>query len=114
MDSSFKAALKASKEQHKPLFIYIGTDHCDECRKMHPVFLDSEVIAFYSANFVCYKMDPDIFSNNMRLTGWGIYQTPSFIYMNNKKYILYSMSGPQSIKDFLNTGKKVIKNIKDF
>jgi hypothetical protein len=34
--------------------------------------------------------------------------------MNNKKYILYSMSGPQSIKDFLNTGKKVIKNIKDF
>ena len=113
-ETNFKSALNASRKQHKPLFIYIGTEHCDECFKMKAVFKDSAVAAYYNANYVCLKMDPDNFSNNMRLTDWGIYQTPSFVYMNNRKYIYYSMSGAQTAKDLLNAGIKVMKNIKEF
>ena len=113
-DLGFKKALALSRKLHKPLFIYIGTDHCDECHKMKSVFENPDVAQYYNENYISVKMDPDNIGNNLRITDWGLYQTPSFVYMNNRKYIYYSMSGAQTSQEILAVGKKVIKNIKEF
>lgn len=109
LDLGFKQAFKLSKTQDKLLFIYIGTERCDICQRTKPSFHDAQVVEFFNAHFVSIMMDPDNVMNNLRIGNWGISQTPSFVFMNRKKTIVYKTSGFQSPAGLLTMGGNAIK-----
>ena len=96
LDLSFKKAYRLSKAENKPLFIYISTEHCDICLRTNHSFEDKQVAAFYNAHFVSIRLDPDNMANNLRIGNWGLSQTPSFVFLNRKKDVVYKTSGYES------------------
>jgi thioredoxin-related protein len=113
LDLSFKKAMKLSKQQHRPTFVFVSTDHCDICVKTKVSFLDPQVVEFYNSNFVSIKLDPDNIANNFRISAWDVNQTPGFIFLEDKKMVLFKSIGYQSPASLISLGNEALKKHKE-
>ena len=98
---SLKKACKLAKQINKPLFVFVGSQHCDICRHTKESFSYQYVADYYNEHFVNYIMDPDVLANNIRLGNWGIESIPTLVFMDSHKHIFYKVKGYQDPANML-------------
>src|SRR5437879_421291 len=77
-----ETAFKTAKEQHKPVFLDVGTEWCTACNLMEEnTYTDTTIIGIINRNFISIKADaeaqPDV---GARFLQWG---WPALIFLDS-------------------------------
>ncbi|WP_432221336.1 thioredoxin family protein [Flavobacterium sp. TMP13] len=99
---TYTDALIQSKKENKPIFIMLYATWCPHCNVMKStVFSDPKVMDFLDKNYITVWKDIEL-EEGMQLKEQ--YQTkglPSFIFVDNKETVLYSIKGQMKTDLFM-------------
>lgn len=99
---------RATKE-NKPIFVDAYTTWCGPCKWMAKnTFTDEKVGAFYTENYVAYKMDMEkgegpSFANQHKVNAY-----PTLLYFSPKGQLLHKVVGGMGVDDFLKVSKEAL------
>ena len=110
IDNDYKAAKEASKEQNKPIFVFIYTSHCNMSSKMNDeVFSRADVAAEMNNKFICVMLDADATLNNIRITAWGTSTTPTYVFLDKNRDLALMHKGYTEAPDFIKLAEEALK-----
>ncbi len=80
---SFEEGLKISKEENKPMFVFVASPNCPFCAKMRDeVLSDPEVFEYIKKNFVPVYVDV-----SKDKTPIKVFAYPAFVVIYNEKIV---------------------------
>lgn len=89
-----------SKQQNKPVLLFVKADWCSHCQKMRETtLLDSGVAKLVNQSFIPVMIDADKdreLAKKYKVTG-----LPAFIVLNSQEKIVKDFTGEISIVDFM-------------
>ncbi|MCW3077148.1 MAG: Thymidylate kinase [Bacteroidetes bacterium] len=99
-----EAPFKKAKEDHKPVFLDVGTEWCTACNLMEEkTYTDTSIVRIINQNFIAIKADaeaqPDV---GARFLEWG---WPALIFLDSDGNQLNALQGnrrPEVFKSLLN------------
>ncbi|MBK9730318.1 MAG: thioredoxin family protein, partial [Chitinophagaceae bacterium] len=108
-DISYKEALEKSSMESKPVFLMCYTSWCGHCKKMkEEVFIDSSLIAYYNANFICIKIDMEAGEGIDLYKKFAVKMYPTFIFLDKNGTTLYRLMGEFKPAEFIDQGKSAL------
>ena len=113
LDVYYEAALAQSKKENKPIALMFYAKWCSHCNKMkNEVFIDPEVITFYSSNYICVAIDAESavggtmknkFQNKFLVKSY-----PTFGFIDSNENLLTCMAGEFKKEVFIQEGQKAL------
>lgn len=113
LDTNYDAAIAQSKKENKPLALMFYTKWCSHCNKMKSeVFVDSEVINFYSSNYICVAVDAEstiggTLKNKLQ-NKFLVKSYPTFAFIDSNENLLICMAGEFKKEVFIQEGQKAL------
>ena len=81
--TELKPALKAAKEQNKPLFLYFRSDFCGYCRLFESETLSNKsVIKKLNEDFIMVSID--VYRQKNETMMFRVFGTPSLVFLNSE------------------------------
>jgi thioredoxin-related protein len=106
--TNLTAALEIAKGEDKPVFVYIRSEYCGWCRKFEEeTFTNQSVIKTLNERFVLVSLDVNKQNNETR--NFGVYGTPTMIFLNSKGTGIERIPGYVDTGTFLDIVNKVAK-----
>ncbi|SEI54413.1 Thioredoxin-related protein [Dyadobacter sp. SG02] len=105
--TSWDEAVQNAGKSGKQIFVYAQTKSCRFCRQMEKeVFTDKNVVDYYNANFINYKIDIEDGGAGEALSKQhGIVGFPTYLYFDKKGEKLHQSSGFKPADDFIRDGR---------
>ena len=119
LDKDFYAAVLQSKVEKKPIVLMLYATWCAHCNKMkNEIFTDTDVINYYSKNFICVAIDAEsqngIDLKNRFKSKFKVKFYPTFSFLDSDENVLNCISGESKKEDFLNEAKNALIPEKQF
>lgn len=113
VDKNYEDVIQLSKAQNKPIVIMFYANWCVHCNKMkNEVFLDQNVINFYTDSFICMAIDSESQEGISLITKFKpkfkVKSFPTFAFIDSNENLLYCSSGEFKSDTFLTEGKNVL------
>ena len=107
---TYKEGVKASREQHKPMLIFIYKQGCGACEFMEEdVFTDKMIYSYVNKAFIPVKLN----INNDAPKNLQTVATPTFHFVNERgEKVEETLVGEKTGTAFLNLFKDAVKNYK--
>lgn len=90
-ESSYDAAIKRAKAEHKGIMVFIEADNCPYCERMKEEVLEQSYISNALKNFIPLKLN--INSKDAKKHFSGAYVTPTTYFITADKKMLEEMVG---------------------
>jgi thioredoxin-related protein len=111
-NGTWDEAVKAAKEQEKPLFVDAYTTWCGPCKMMaQNVFPDEEVGAYFNRNFICIQIDMEKADGLKFGRNYPVNAYPTLYFVDFDGKTIKKSVGAMQATGFLDFGKKVINSI---
>lgn len=99
-------AKAAARQEHKLIFIAVGTSWCGPCKNMEKmVFTNDSVADYYNTNFVCMKLDLEKGEGIALGERFEIRSVPTYLFLDSTEQLVYKMKSAMSAGEFLACGK---------
>ncbi len=103
---SLDDAIQAAAIENKPVLLMAYQSTCGHCEKMlNEVFIDTALIRFYNANYICIKEDLlDQTKAKLYIKRFYITSFPTFIILDKNAELLYQYVGEFTAEEFIHQG----------
>ena len=112
-DAKMKDISAMSKQERKPILIYVGANNCLQSQKMNETLENKEVTAFLKSKFVCKSLNAGNFIDQFVATNYGVTQIPCFIYINGNGEVIYKSIGFKKGVQMIDEAKKALLLMRD-
>jgi thioredoxin-related protein len=110
---SMKKIAQMAKAERKPILIYISADYCGQSQKQGEVLSRKEVVTYMNQKFVCKNLNASNIFNQMRASGYGVTQVPSYVFMTPSGKIVSTMAGYKKADQMVAEAEKALSLMKD-
>lgn len=105
-NKTWKQILALAKQKNKPIFFDAYASWCGPCQYMdESVYTNSEVAAYYNANFINVKVDMEEGEGPTLSDEFNIGSYPTFLFISPEGKILHRSVGAKKPKEFIQLGK---------
>ena len=112
-EPSLKMAFEKARQQHKMVFVEYYNAECPVCKKLEPVFADTELGKFYNENFISYKLNTEQIKKEDSLfiqkAGFKFESVPYFLFFDNDQVFVHYSGTKQDITYLINAGKTALE-----
>lgn len=110
-EGTFEEALQLAKKENKLIFMDCYGPWCGPCAQMvRLIFPLKEVGDFYNEHFINMKRDMEKGEGKTLCKRYNVVSYPTWLFINDKGYVVLSSSGFKKVEEFLAMGKEALNS----